>query len=244
MVKIDTQVILAIEASQRTAGVALRDRAGNVHSRELDTSYPLDAALLPAIDELFKACGLRSRDLDVVGVSVGPGGFTGLRVSVSTARMFGVALGARCVAVPSAQVAAASYHGPGPIAVSLAAKNDSAWITYLDHIQCAEKTDLSNEFTDWEISRNPSVQRCEEIDWRVIQAIISDRHLPDAIRERCAQLNVPIIEPRFDPKACLHQTIHQAQADAFTDPIALLPTYSRPPEAVSLWRTRHDPTSR
>jgi len=238
------KVILALEASQRTAGVALRDRAGVIHARELDAAEPLDAALMPSVDALFRSCELVPRDLDMVGVSVGPGGFSGLRVSIATARMFALARGVRCVAVPGAQVAAACYRGAGPIAVSLAAKGDSAWITYLKRMERAPNSDPADDFTDWKISGNPGVRHCEKITWREIEALISDRHLPNAMRARCVDLNVPIIEPQFDPKACLHLTVHKAQAGEFTDPLSLVPTYPRPPQAVSLWRTRHDMTTR
>jgi tRNA threonylcarbamoyladenosine biosynthesis protein TsaB len=57
---------------------------------ELDTapaSPPAHAReLMPAIAEVLERSGLAYRDLDAIGVGVGPGTFTGLRIGVATAR--------------------------------------------------------------------------------------------------------------------------------------------------------------
>ena len=44
--------------------------------------------LLPAIDKLFKESGLSLEQLDTIGVVVGPGSFTGVRIGVSTVKGF------------------------------------------------------------------------------------------------------------------------------------------------------------
>ncbi len=62
----------------------LRLGAGDSHSRRLP-------AILHAVLDLI---GARPEDLDVVGVASGPGGFTGLRVGMATAK--GIGLAARC----------------------------------------------------------------------------------------------------------------------------------------------------
>jgi tRNA threonylcarbamoyladenosine biosynthesis protein TsaB len=57
----------------------LREPPG--HSREL----------LPAVEELMRAAGVSWGDVDGVAVGVGPGGFTGLRIGVATARALATA---------------------------------------------------------------------------------------------------------------------------------------------------------
>lgn len=44
--------------------------------------------LLPAIDELLTRANIKLKELDVVGVVVGPGSFTGVRIGVSTVKGF------------------------------------------------------------------------------------------------------------------------------------------------------------
>jgi hypothetical protein len=45
-------IMLAIETSQRTGGVALRDRAGQVHVERLGEGTRYDDELVPAIDAI------------------------------------------------------------------------------------------------------------------------------------------------------------------------------------------------
>src|SRR6185503_7170285 len=122
-------VILAIETSQHQGGVALCDARGEVQVETLSSAKRHDDDLLPAIDRLMRRASASPRDLAAVGVSIGPGGFTGLRIAISTAKMFAEALGAQLVAVPSALVAAEGHSGKSPFLVGLASKGESCWMT-------------------------------------------------------------------------------------------------------------------
>src|SRR5262245_39572606 len=127
-------ILLAIETSQRLGGIAVRAQDGTVHTEMLAPQKRHDDDLLPAIDRLLGRLNLSQGDLGAVGVSIGPGGFTGLRIAVTTAKMFAEALGAAIIAVPSALVAAESYQGQGPIIVALSSKGDTCWCTRLHRV--------------------------------------------------------------------------------------------------------------
>ena len=58
-----------------------------------------NAALLGLIDDLLKNNGLDIKDIDVFGVSVGPGSFTGIRVGVATINAFALANNKKTVEV-------------------------------------------------------------------------------------------------------------------------------------------------
>jgi tRNA threonylcarbamoyladenosine biosynthesis protein TsaB len=63
----------------------------------VNTSHSV--TILDTIDRCLKKLGLATGDLNVIGVGVGPGSFTGIRIAVSTARMLAQVLGKPLVGV-------------------------------------------------------------------------------------------------------------------------------------------------
>jgi tRNA threonylcarbamoyladenosine biosynthesis protein TsaB len=62
--------------------------------------------LIPMIDEVFSDAGLTLKDMTRIGVTIGPGSFTGIRVGVAAARGFALSLGIPAVGVTTLQVVA------------------------------------------------------------------------------------------------------------------------------------------
>ncbi len=75
------------------------------------------SSLLPAIDRLMKEIAWDKRNLDLIVVGVGPGSFTGVRVSVITARSLGQAL--NCAVVPISVLELMASNSSRPCAVVL-----------------------------------------------------------------------------------------------------------------------------
>jgi tRNA A37 threonylcarbamoyladenosine modification protein TsaB len=169
-----------------------------------------------------------------VGVSVGPGGFTGLRIAVSVAKMLAEVLEVSLVAIPSALVVAEAHamatSGPGPILVVLAVKRGSFWSTRL--------RPGSGSDQGYHIEGEPALATAENLDLVGLQALIGDEHLPEEVRSRCREAGLPVIEPRFDPAAALRVTARSLAEGATVDSLHLLPLYARPPEAVTIWEQR------
>ena len=66
---------------------------------------------MPAVDELLIAKDFDIRNIDYLGVVVGPGSFTGIRIAVSTAKaMMMVNKNIKAVAVNSLRLMAESYY--------------------------------------------------------------------------------------------------------------------------------------
>jgi tRNA threonylcarbamoyladenosine biosynthesis protein TsaB len=234
-------MILAIETSQREASVALRDRArgGAIHDEPLSPRKRHDDDLLPAIDRMFARANLRSADLrdGVVAVSIGPGGFTGLRIAVATAKMLAETLHVKLVAVPSAVVAAEAWQGDGPILVALACKNDTFWLTRL------ERAKAESGSVRWGIAGEPAIARSSDFDFSGVRAVLADEHFPAAARSWVQDARLPVMTPVFSARACLLAGERLLAEGATIDPLNLLPLYPREPEAVSLWNAR-SPNSR
>ena len=77
-------------------------------------------ALLPMVDQVVEAAALSPAAIEVVAVSVGPGGFTGIRAGLAAAHGLALALDARLVGVTSfAAVAALVPSGATGLLVAL-----------------------------------------------------------------------------------------------------------------------------
>ncbi len=233
---------LAIEASNPSAagegsgpGVAI----GRVGSRLGEPCHLLgvellrsagrhDDDLMPAVDRLWTrlaAAGVVGAKTEIgrVAVSIGPGGYTGLRVAVVAAKLIAEAVGAVCVGVPSAWVVArrAAADLPRPFGVALASKHESSVVTPFDDAGCARTGGLEVD--------------ADGLGALGLRGLIADRFLPLSMRERCAALGVRVDEPVFDVVACLEVSAGIEPVS----PVALAPIYGREPEAVRKWRELH-----
>ncbi len=223
-----TGVLLAIETSQRAGSVAIRRADGSVDHEPLRSAARHEDDLMPAIDRMFQRNSLSPRDLEAVGVSVGPGGFTGLRIAVSTAKMLAESLGAKIAAVPSALVAAESCNHAGPLLVCLASKRDTTWVTRL----------VRDDASHWQITGTPGIVSAAQIDVAAAEHVLADEYLPEAIAQRVQTEGVSTSPPVFDARACLAVAARMIAAGELTDSLAVAPIYARPPEAVRLWEQR------
>lgn len=232
-----SSLVLALETSQRQASVALRDVGGAIHEEKLSTKARHDDDLLPAIDRVFARAGLRPEDLRAaaVCVSIGPGGFTGLRIAVATAKMLAEALQVGLVAVPSALVAGEAYEGEGPIIVALACKGEAFWLTRLEREGAREAVRGR-----WTIAGTPGIAHAESFDLAGIRAVLADEYFPDAALRRVRAARVPLIAPAFSAHACLAVGARMLEGSRgeTIDPLHLLPLYPRQAEAVTLWERR------
>jgi tRNA threonylcarbamoyladenosine biosynthesis protein TsaB len=95
--------VLAIETSGRLGSVALLDTSqggeGSVVERTTPDGERTAQSLLPTMQALLRERSWQPADVDLVGVTTGPGSFTGLRIGVVTAKTFAYATGAKLVGV-------------------------------------------------------------------------------------------------------------------------------------------------
>jgi tRNA threonylcarbamoyladenosine biosynthesis protein TsaB len=83
--------------------------------------------LAPMTAAALAKAGVAIGDLDRVGVVVGPGGFTGVRVALSFARGLGVGTGIPIVGVTSLAALAAPYWEGGPTAAVIDARRGQVY---------------------------------------------------------------------------------------------------------------------
>lgn len=231
-------LILAIETSNPSSWTPATAIMPGVAIASLDVpSRPLaiaacdprsrDETLMQAVDAAFRSLGASPANLRRIAVSVGPGGFTALRVAITVAKSLSLATGAATVAVPSAFVAAkhATKTAKGPFAVALASKGGDCWLTTFD--------------TNGKQSKPGFLATAHDLADLGITRVIADEHLPESIRTTATTLGIVIEPPTFDPACCLAAAAELPDVD----PLALNLIYARMPEAVRKWRELHGDNS-
>ncbi len=208
------------DASCASAGVALGELVAGGEPRLVDRGT-VDCDLMVSIERLCAHAGVRAQDLARVAVSIGPGGFTSVRICVSCAKAICEVSGAACVGVPTAQVVA---HGAGPLdasfGVALASKRGTAHITVFA--------------PTGEVVRGGRIVHADEIERLGVSYLIADRHLDPAIRARCDDLGIKVLDACFD----VGSVLALSERIEAVDPADLTPIYPREPEAVTRWRAR------
>lgn len=240
-------LILAIETSNPTAepgasasvALARPDPSGALEPLAVVHLGPDESTgLLPSIDRCFTRAGLTPDALRSTGariaLSIGPGGYTSVRIAVTSAKLLAEATGALCVPVPTAHVVALSIpdHAiqdapgvPRPFAVALASKRDTAWLTLFNADRSERRTLglVDDGVIDTLASEGAAT-------------LIIDRFAPPLMLERARAASIRIVPPVFDPLACARLAIARDPVD----PLELAPLYPREPEAVTKWRALKD----
>jgi tRNA threonylcarbamoyladenosine biosynthesis protein TsaB len=93
--------VVAVETATSASSVALGEDGRVVASARRADRRGHVGFLVPALDFCFDQVGWRRDDVDVIGVDVGPGLFSGIRVGLSTAQALAGAIGAPLVPVTS-----------------------------------------------------------------------------------------------------------------------------------------------
>ena len=107
-------LILAIETSCREGGAALLRGGKLLGELSMDSQLNHSAALLTIVERLLDGCSVEREEVTGIGVDVGPGSFTGVRVGIAAAKGLARGLSVPVCGVTSleALVSAASTGAP------------------------------------------------------------------------------------------------------------------------------------
>jgi tRNA threonylcarbamoyladenosine biosynthesis protein TsaB len=105
---------LACDTSTKWGRFALVQGDEVLGYRPLNVSGSYADALLPVIEDMLAQAGRRIQDLTAVGVTTGPGSFTGVRIGVATAKGLAWGLGCELVGVTSLAAMAAALLDENP----------------------------------------------------------------------------------------------------------------------------------
>lgn len=124
-----TELLLTLDCSNRWTCLGLVADGQAVGAESLDLGRAQAAELPLAVDGLLRQHGFGVRDITLLGVTVGPGYFTGIRIGMAYAAALAFALGVSVVPLSSLEVVLRSFPGwqDGVKVPLIAASRDAAF---------------------------------------------------------------------------------------------------------------------
>jgi len=209
----------------------MMNNKGAIESSVVESGSRDKDDLFPAIESISSVLNISPIDLELVVVSIGPGGFTGLRTAVAIAKMVALSASADIVAVESAIVTAESSNkGNGPFIVISCVKRNQCWLSRV------EKTN-----GHWECEA--SITPIDAIHTKIhgCTTVFADEFLNEGSRVLLKDLSVEIQPNTVHATALLKVGVEMYIGGARCEPSSLLPLYPGEPEAVRAWKERQAP---
>ncbi|UWQ00986.1 tRNA (adenosine(37)-N6)-threonylcarbamoyltransferase complex dimerization subunit type 1 TsaB [Aliiroseovarius crassostreae] len=119
-------LILAFDTSAAHCAAALLRGDVIVASRHEEMAKGQAERLMPLLDEVLQDGGADWRELQAIGVGIGPGNFTGIRISVAAARGLALSLGKPAIGVSLLECLA--FGAEGPVLACLDARRDHLYL--------------------------------------------------------------------------------------------------------------------
>ena len=91
--------ILALDTSSNVATAAILEDATVIAEYSCNKGKTHSQRLMPMIQSLLEAVGMKASDMDAFAASIGPGSFTGLRIGVTTVKAMAFAAGKPVISV-------------------------------------------------------------------------------------------------------------------------------------------------
>lgn len=164
--------------------------------------------------ETAAAAGVAFATIDRIGVTVGPGSFTGLRVGVAFAKGLALALGRPCIGVGTLEALAASVAADGPVAAAIDSGRGQIYL---------------QTFADGRASSEPAVMPVE-----AAQALVAELDGGSLVGPGVALIGEPagfeVIPMAAPDPAAIARLAAVAPQDSPSAPLYLRPADATPPK--------------
>lgn len=212
---------LSIDTASEMASIALSDEGRIVAEMTWHCRRNHSVELLPSIDRLLSQAKAEKDDLEAVFVCTGPGGYTGLRVGLSTAKGLTYARRLPMVGVGRLELDAYPHEAfPGMVvAVHRAGRGDLAWAAY--------------RADPWRETSAPQLSKPDELARQIEGPSLITGEIDDTLREAIAGAEGVKIASRaasLRRAGTLAALGHERLAAGQAEEAALVaPVYLRPP---------------
>lgn len=123
--------ILALDTTSKLASVSLLIDGEIVGTKYNDNQKTHSERVIPMMEELLNENSITPRDIDLFGVTIGPGSFTGIRIGVATIKGMAQALGKQVVGVTTLE-AMAYIESDNFVCSMIDARHDNVYIGVYD----------------------------------------------------------------------------------------------------------------
>jgi tRNA threonylcarbamoyladenosine biosynthesis protein TsaB len=213
-------MLLAVDTSTKQMGLALYDGAQVIgellwHSRHYHT-----VELAPAVADLLTRSGLKMDAIQALGVALGPGSFTSLRVGLAFVKGLALARHLPIIGIPTLDVVAAAQEIRSlPLAAVLQAGRGRLALVWYEAGE-----------NGWNSKGSPTVTTADELAEGIHKPTIVCGELTADERQRLARKRVNVL--LASPSACVRRPAILAelawerwQAGAQDDAASLAPIY-------------------
>lgn len=121
-------VVLAMDTCLGACSAAVVDRGALLGARSEPMMRGHQERIAPIVDELMEQLKLGFSAIDRIGVTVGPGSFTGLRVGIAFAKGLALSLHRHCAGVGTLEALAATAKLTGPVAAVVDAGRGNVYL--------------------------------------------------------------------------------------------------------------------
>jgi tRNA threonylcarbamoyladenosine biosynthesis protein TsaB len=231
-------------------GIAVADdSAGLIAEVRLNVKSTHSERLMTEIDHVLQQSGLAIHDIDVFGVAIGPGSFTGLRIGLSTAKGFSYATGKPIVSVPTLEAFAWNFpYCRHPVCIMLDARKGEVYAALFQwtgdsFVKLMSEASVKVEKLMEKITSGtlplPSAKAGEEgsVEKQIVfageGALLYRNNIIARIGEKAVFASPEKMIP--SPANVASIGIKKALQGEFSEPVSLVPIYIRRSEAEIKW---------
>lgn len=222
--------LLALETTTEISSVTLHDEKGMIGSVQIRHGLNLSGQILSGIHFLLDRSNLTLHSVDLFGVDLGPGSFTGLKIGVTLAKTLAHVLCRPLVACTAFEACAVNAPAEMPLLVVLPARKDALYVQWLrredvnllpkatSKAEMVTETDLVN-WLHWTLPRKKQMVCVLGAGaWR--HKVLLRASLPNAIM-------LPVDYPHAEQVAQI--CAKKQQSGETVHPFSLVPLYIQPP---------------
>ena len=132
-------IVLALDSAGSGCSAVVAAGETVLDAERFTTEHGQAERLLPMVDSVMRKAGLSASALDIIGTTIGPGSFTGIRVGLAAARGIALATGAPLIGVTGFEAVAASLaastqdRGGGFLLIALESRREDLYIQLFDY---------------------------------------------------------------------------------------------------------------